>query len=227
MTQRVGQCAEGLREFFDVGLGEGLAGQGEDLADHGAGVVEELAPEFAGFPPAVVAGVIAEAEEDGERDTDEGEGGCAEVEGDLEEVVVDRHGGDGDAEDQEQARQKLREDGAPPGQEHTEPVEVGADDHWRGLAFLTFGRWRYYRSGFGWFVCLLISGRAPRRQNPLFLINNPLMRRIILKMPRPLGPSHNIQVVRIIPIGNNNRMIPARHHNNIMILNGHRLVDIP
>ncbi len=101
VTQRVGQGAEHVDEFVDVVFGEGLTGQGEGLTGHGARVVEESSPEFAGFPPAVVAGVVAETEEDGERDADEGEGGGAEVDGDFQEVFVDGHRDDGDAEDQE------------------------------------------------------------------------------------------------------------------------------
>ena len=93
VLQRVGVADDLVDQLVAIGArldeGEGLSGQG-------ARGVDERSPHLPSLPPAVVAGVVAKAEEDGEGQSDEGErnGGqrvCRESPG----LIVPGHEGGG------------------------------------------------------------------------------------------------------------------------------------
>jgi hypothetical protein len=105
-------------------LDEGLA-----LARKILRVRDEAAPQFAAFPVAVVGGVVAEAEEDGERQADEGEGDRRERDFQGAEVAVRDRNGDGEENIDEQDFPDAGEDGAAEDEEEVEGAGPGTEDH--------------------------------------------------------------------------------------------------
>lgn len=76
MFEGIGRCDEAV----DKGCGiAGLIDESMRLAGQGPGGIEQAAPEFAAFPEPVVAGVVAEAQEQGQGNAEEGKGGRVDV----------------------------------------------------------------------------------------------------------------------------------------------------
>ena len=102
------------------------------LADHGAEgahLEDELAPEFAGLPPAIVAGVVAEAQEERERDAEQREGSDGDFAEQAGVKVMDR-GDDGrEGGDHQQARQDGGKDRALEDEKQAERAGLGTNNH--------------------------------------------------------------------------------------------------
>ena len=127
--QAIGQGDEVVDEeagFFDV---PGFISEREGLAGQGAGCIEEATPEAAAFGETVVAGGIAETEEESQGDAEEGEGSRVEVE--VVSIKGFSEGGDEDRDGQQhnETGQELGDYRAAPDEEHAEPVFTFADDH--------------------------------------------------------------------------------------------------
>ena len=67
--------------------------QAQALAREGAGVDHDLAPELAPFPVARIGGVVAKAQKDGQRQTDQGERNRRDRDLGVKQIAV-RHGDD-------------------------------------------------------------------------------------------------------------------------------------
>src|SRR6266540_2716298 len=62
-------------------------------------------------------------------------------------------------------------------------------------------------------------------QSGLRLLEHPLVHRIVLEMPFARRSRHHVEVIRIVAIGHDDRMIAARHHHDVVILDCERLVE--
>lgn len=126
VAQRVGEGAE----FGDERRGFlRRAGQGEGLAGEGAGFDQEHAPQRARFPVAGVGGAVSEAQEDRQRQADEGEG--YEVEGDCpaEDRPVQHCDDNGKHRGGDELRRYGQQNRAAQYKQHAQPVQWGTDDH--------------------------------------------------------------------------------------------------
>ncbi len=123
------------RSAVSTPLAPPLEDQG--LAAEGAPGDEQPAPELPRLPPAVVAGVVAEPEEDRERDADERERRAGDDRHQSREIPVGEHDQRRQRDDEEELRKDARQDRAAGGahdEEDGENAGLLADDH-DGLFF--------------------------------------------------------------------------------------------
>ena len=52
------------------------------------------------------------------------------------------------------------------------------------------------------------------------------MGRVIVKVPDAFGACHDIEVIGLVAVRYDDRMVPARHKDNIPVFDSHRLVDV-
>jgi len=50
---------------------------------------------------------------------------------------------------------------------------------------------------------------------------------VVLKPPNPLRTSHDVQVIRLVPMRNDHRVVAAGNEDHIAIFDGHRFIEIP
>src|SRR5437667_12838946 len=56
-------------------------------------------------------------------------------------------------------------------------------------------------------------------------LQHPLVHRIVPEMPRAGRTGHHVEIIRIVAVGHDYRVIPARDHHDVVILDRHRLVE--
>src|SRR2546430_2275766 len=54
---------------------------------------------------------------------------------------------------------------------------------------------------------------------------HPLVHRIVLEMPFARRSRHHVEVIRIVTVGHDDRVVAARHHHDVVILDRKRLVE--
>ena len=69
---------------------------------------------------------------------------------------------------------------------------------------------------------VLPRGHRARR---FIACQHPFVRRIVLEMPFAPRPRHHVQVIRFVAVGHDDRMVAARHHHDVVILDGQRFVE--
>jgi len=113
--------------------GRWVQGQAFRLAQQGALGDEQVAPELAGFHEAGVAGVVAEAEKDGDGYPQEAKGGGGEPEA---EALVPGKGNDcrhGHHEIEAEAKENIGQNRTAPIKEAAEPMLGRSDDHGKAV----------------------------------------------------------------------------------------------
>jgi len=130
MPQRMRQRAQCRAKFGRVFFGQRRRSQGQRLTNERTRVVQQLTPELARFPPAVITGVVAKAEKHRESDADERERRSrVEVQRDGQQMIVRRDRNNRDRENEEEPGKQLRKHRAAPRKQHAEPMEMRTDDH--------------------------------------------------------------------------------------------------
>src|SRR6478736_6191402 len=56
-------------------------------------------------------------------------------------------------------------------------------------------------------------------------LEHPFVRRVVLEMPFPLRARHHVEVVRVVPVRHDDRMVAARHQHDVVIFDRERFVD--
>src|SRR5689334_10030688 len=54
---------------------------------------------------------------------------------------------------------------------------------------------------------------------------HPFVRGVVVKMPFARWPRHHVEVIRFVPVRHDDRMVAARNHDDVVILDGERLVE--
>ena len=113
----------------------GLRQQGRQEPREGAHLDDQAAPGPTGLPPAVVAGAVAEAQEDREREADKGKGADARGDGKPFGVpLLDRDHEEGERGDHDHLRRDLGQDRAAQGEQDRQQAGAGTDDHGDGVS---------------------------------------------------------------------------------------------
>src|SRR5579864_4889180 len=76
-----------------------------------------------------------------------------------------------------------------------------------------------------WMVPIRPAPKSATSIMSFLLLQHPFVRRIVPELPFAARPRHHVQIIRFVAVRNDDRMVAARDHHDVAILDGERFVE--